>query len=334
MRGKKLVCLALSMGVFATMLAGCSSGATITSSSTDKVKIEKALEELKNMGTMYQISNVMQAPDGDLCYVEIVDDGVSYTEYPVDEDGNYGTIAFQDSNNTDYVLMDWLTKDGKAYTLSSEDKWVSYPDTYSKQLQSRNLMYADKIIDKLTDIKFKETITTDIGMGDESIDLYTGKLDNETVRSILGMSSEQLYKSINSTTSDKNIKKLTEYYLDDIGFSMVFSDANVTLGVSDGVLRYLQIETGGLGSRLYYTKAILMKDLDERSKPDFSKVDTFESTMKETADFVGQYDSYEEAVDALSELDNTKDSGKEKSDTDSSSDNEDDNSDTETDKQQ
>lgn len=264
-------------------------------------KVESAFDNLKKLNRTYEISNVMQAPDGNLCYVEICNKDASYTEYSVDKDGNYGTIAFQDADNTDYVLTDWVTKKDKGYLLSGDNNWVSYPDSYSKDLSSRKYMYFDKMIDKLTDLEFKETTTVDIGMGDESVDVYTAKINSETVRSILGIGSEQIYKRVEEDTDNKNIKKLCNYYLNDISFTMVFSDARVKLGIVDDVLRYVQLEVGGIGSKLYYTKSVLTKDIDVRDEPDFSNTDTYESTLKQMADYVAKYDSYEEAMKALNE---------------------------------
>lgn len=307
MSKKKLLCLTLCIGLVLSSLTGCSSDKAESNDADAKKKVESALDSLENLDKTYEVSNVMQAPDGNLCYVEICSNGASYTEYPVDADGNYGTIAFQDSADVEYVLTDWVTSDGKGYMLTGNDTWVSYPDSYSKKLKSRSLMYFDVIVDKMTGLSFKETVTADIGMGDESIDVYIAKLDSETVGTILGLGSEEIYKSIESSTKDENIKKLCGYYLDDISFTMVFSDANVTIGVVDGVLRYVQLEVGGLGSRLYYTKAILTQDVDVRQEPDFSNVDTYESTMKDMADYVANYDSYEEAMQALSGSTSTSD---------------------------
>lgn len=298
---KRLLCVSLCLIIVLSSLVGCSSGTSTPNDSDAKKKVESALEKLKKLDKTYEISNVLQAPDGNLCYVEICSKGGSYTEYPVDSDGNYGTIAFQDSEDAEYVLSDWITKEGKGYVLSSDDKWVSYPDEYSKKLQNRNIMYFDTILNKMTGLKFKEKVTADIGMGDEKIDIYTAKLDGDTVHSILGLGTEEIYKTIKDTTKDKNIKKFCKYYLDNIGFTMLFSDSNLTIGVSKGVLRYVQIETGGLGSRMYSTKAILTHDVDLRDEPDFSKVGTYESTLKEMADYVSDYDSYEDAMSSLSD---------------------------------
>lgn len=269
-----------------------------------KKTIESALEKLKNTDK-YQISNIMQAPDGNLCYVEICSNGSSYTEYPVDSDGNFGTIAFQDAKDTEYVLTDWVTSKGKGYVLEGDNSWVSYPSKYAGKLQSRDVMYCNVILNNLTSLEFKETVNVDIGMGvSEELDVYLGKIPSETAHSILGMGSEEIYKAVKDDTSDSNIKKLCDFYLEDIGFTMVFSDANVLIGVSDGVLRYIQIEVGGLGTRLYYTKAVLTKDIDIRPEPDFSNVLTYESTLKDMADYVSKYDSYEDAMKALNQESN------------------------------
>lgn len=301
MKKKKLACLVLSVGVvLGTLVGGCSASKSNNDSDAMK-KVESAFDNLKKLDKTYEISNVMQAPDGNLCYVEICNKDASYTEYSVDKDGNYGTVAFQDAEDTDYVLTDWVTKKDKGYLLSGDNTWVSYPDSYSKDLASRKYMYFDKMVDKLTDLKFKETTTADIGMGEESIDVYTAKVDSETVHSILGIGSEQIYKSVKEDTDNKNIKKLCEYYLDDISFTMVFSDANVRLGIVDDMLRYVQLEVGGIGSKLYYTKSVLTKEIDVRDEPDFSNTDTYESTLKQMADYVAKYDSYEEAMKALNE---------------------------------
>lgn len=301
MKKKKLLCLALTFGVaLGTLVGGCNVSKSNNDNDAMK-KVESAFDNLKKLDKTYEISNVMQAPDGNLCYVEICNKDVSYTEYSVDKDGNYGTVAFQDAEDTDYVLTDWVTKKDKGYLLSGDNNWASYPDSYSKDLSSRKYMYFDKMIDKLTDLKFKETTTADIGMGEESIDVYTAKVDSETVHSILGIGSEQIYKSVKEDTDNKNIKKLCEYYLDDISFTMVFSDANVRLGIVDDMLRYVQLEVGGIGSKLYYTKSVLTKEIDVRDEPDFSNTDTYESTLKQMADYVAKYDSYEEAMKALNE---------------------------------
>lgn len=308
MRKKRLVSLSLIGVTIALLVGGCTKSEKSDSSSSkndskDMIKVETAFNNLKKLDGVYEISNVMQSPEGSLCYVEICNKGASYTEYSVDKDGNYGTVAFQNSSNTDFILSDWVTKENKGYTTSSDNKWLVYPDTYAKELSSRKYMYFDKIKDKLTDLKFKESTTVDIGMGDEDIDVYTATLDSATVRDIMGIGSEKLYTSVKNDSQDENIQKFCGYCNDDIGFTMVFSDAKVRIGVIDDTLRYLQLEVGGIGTRLYYTKAVLTRDIDVREEPDFSSAEKYETSLKEMADYVAKYDSYEEA---MYELDKAK----------------------------
>lgn len=305
---KKIENSALPIVLVAILLAGLLFGVftSVKHNDTEKTdkdaqkKVEKAFENLKKFDKTYEVSNVMQAPDGNLCYVEICSNGVSYSEYPLDANGNYGTVAFQNSNeDVDYVLTDWVTADGKGYMMKDENTWIKYPSNYSKKLQSRNIMYLDTIVKNIKSLKLKESSTVDIGMGDEDMDIYTGTLDSDIVRKIVCLGSEEIYTDIKNTTKDKNIKKLCGFYLDDIGFTMVFSDAKVTIGVVDDMIRYVQLEIGGLGSRLYITKSILTKDVELRQEPDFSNAVSYESTMKDLADYVSKYDNYEEAMQAL-----------------------------------
>ena len=92
---KKLLCLTLCVGLVLSFLTGCSSKTSESNDKDAKKKVESAYNELKNLSKTYEISNVMQAPNGNLCYVEICSNGVSYTEYPVDEDGIMVLLLFK-----------------------------------------------------------------------------------------------------------------------------------------------------------------------------------------------------------------------------------------------
>lgn len=300
---KRLVSVMAVAMLGVSMLTGCTTATQSTKGDTEaQQKVEKAFDTLKNYDKSYQVSNVLQAPDGNLCYLEVVNKGASYTEYPVDSDGNYGTIAFQNrTSSTEYVLNDWVTAEGKGYAMTGENEWSTYPDDYSQKLVSRKYMYFDTIQKNMTDVKFKETKTIDIGMGDEEFDLYEAKLDKEKTREILGVGSEQLYKSIRDNSKDSNIKHLCDLYLDNVDFTMVFSDANITIGVSDDTLRYIQLEVGGLGTRLYMTKSILTQDVSTRKEPDFTKAKAYEKSMTDMAEFMSKYETYDEGMTAWSE---------------------------------
>ena len=97
---------------------------------------------------------------------------------------------------------------------------------------------------------------------------------------------------------------MCDYYIDDFDFRLVTSDANVYIGVDiNGVLRYMCLEVGGLGARLYMTKIVVeLGNSNPRDLPDFSTAVDFSVTLSDLADFVASYDSYEDALDALSSM--------------------------------
>ena len=82
--------------------------------------------------------------------------------------------------------------------------------------------------------------------------------------------------------------------------NLTFSDAIVTIGVSDDMLKYMSLETGGLGTRLYLTKSVIMGSISPRQEPDFSEAKDYTTTLQEKADYISEFDSYDEILEALS----------------------------------
>lgn len=82
---------------------------------------------------------------------------------------------------------------------------------------------------------------------------------------------------------------------------MTFSDANIMLGVdANGCLRYMGLETGGLGQRMYYTKVLINpNNTNFRDLPDTSGAVALRENFVDTADYVAGFDSYEEAMHEL-----------------------------------
>ena len=117
----------------------------------------------------------------------------------------------------------------------------------------------------------------------------------------MGVGTKGLYGSIVSDyPKEKNIVNLCKQYLEKLKMDLTFSDANVTIGIADGMVKQLSIETGGLGTRLYYTKTILSKlTFTEREKPDFKNCKDYIESMRVVADYVANYGSYDEAMEAL-----------------------------------
>lgn len=300
---KKLVGCLLVMGL-CLGLVGCGDNSKANVNTEDKQKIEAGLEKLKNLEQNYIITTTMQAPDGDVSYIEVqTTDGDSYTEYPIDGDGNLGILSEDVTADTQYVLSDWLSSDGSFHLVSEKDGdsvFYTLPKTYASRCKSRKYMYLDVMLDRFTEIKFDKTIQANIGAGEESLDLYKCKLPAETVKTIIGIGNYGLYESIKTDYADnENLVKLCDYYLNDLNMNLTFSDAIVTVGLSNGVVRYLGLEVGGLGTRLYMTKTIITPDFELRAKPDFSTAVDYTTTIQDLADYVASFDSYEDALNEI-----------------------------------
>lgn len=287
----------------------------------DKIALEEVKAGLEKLrGTdKYLISNSLRAPDGNANYLEVVKKDCSYTEYPVNSDGTLLTDSNSINESTSYNLSDWLETDGNMYinqpsssnsedTKKDKDKseiiaenFHKMPKSYANLCQGRRLMYLDKIIPALTSLKKKETQKRNFSDGEVNLTTYEGKIPSSTVREVLGVGTKGLYESIiKDYEKETNIKKLCNQYLDNLKMDLTFSDAIITLGVADGMIREVTIETGGLGTRLYVTKTALpYLRFTEREKPDFSKCNDYIDSMREVADYVAKYDSYEEAMEAL-----------------------------------
>lgn len=311
---KKLLLLIATALVGGILFTGCGKERSDNSNSVSSdivSELKKSLATLKAEDS-YLVRTVMEAPDGNAGYLEVVNKGGSYTEYPVDNEGNVSDIDKTDG----YSLVDWVDVDGKSWMLQSDESgnvsYIKLPDSYGKTLLSRNVGYFDKMVDSFTDIQKKsETVSGDIGDGNETFTIYKAKLPSSKVKEILGVTTYGLYNSCkeDSKTSDA-VKKLCGFYMDELDMSLTFSDAKVTIAVSDDKIRQITLETGGLGTRLYLTKSFLMKsEYELREKPDFSEAIDYQETLKNTAELIKDYDSYEEALENIS-MNTVKDTDK------------------------
>lgn len=280
---KKVASLLVLGAVLGVSLVGCSSGGS--SDASAKKELQTALEKLQGYGDTYAVTNLLEAPDGDVSYLEVVSDGNSYTEYPVDTDGNVGTVSYDEASS--YMLSDWLTKDGDLYIVSSDNDSnlvsVKLPETYAKATKDREVLFFDYMLENFSSIEKGDSQT----IAGEEVSTYTCKLPAENTKYILGMGSYQLYDSVRKDyEDDENVVKLADYYCDNLNMSLACSDANVTVGIDkDGMLKYVSLEIGGLGTRMYYTKVVVTDGISVRSVPDFSNATQYIDTFREQAEY-------------------------------------------------
>lgn len=305
---KKFLSFALC-GIMLVSLSACSNGKETAQLNSEYVTaVKDAAAKLNSTYTDYIVTTTLEAPDGDTQYLEVKHEDTSYTEYSVSDDNEVGTIAYGSSDSITYSLTDWLTKDGKYYMFGSDNDGnsvtYSLPTAYKDLVSDRVMLYANKFVDNALSIEKYDDLTLNLGDGSQTYTSYKVKVPASVVKDVLGVSTYGVYKTIeDDKDTSANIKKLCSYYLEDLNMNLTFSDANVILGIdSDGILKYACLEVGGLGTRLYYTKAVVAtKNSNVRSTPDFTNAQTYASSLSDLADYVADYDSYDEAVKALNE---------------------------------
>lgn len=309
---KKVCSLVLSFCLVAS-LSACS-GFTPSKSSHNKdyaKVITDAAEKLNSTYKDYIVSTNVEAPDGKVEYLNVFHDKVAYTEFSVDSDNNLGTIDYGSKDNIDYVLADWLTADGKYYIMSADDNKhvipMSLPDGYTKYIKDKAFLYTHDIINNATSIKKYDAFNVDLGDGSQDYKSYKVTMKSDAVKKLIGANSWGIYDSISkSEKKGSNLNKLCSYYLQDLNMSLTFSDANVIFGIdNNGILKYVSLEVGGLGTKMYYTMVVVAtQNNNVRTEPDLDSSKPYKNTMKDLADFVGKYNSYDEAMKALDKRSN------------------------------
>lgn len=273
-------------------------------------EIAQGLENLKTLSGNYIIANTMELPSDSMCYIEVTTADGNYTEYPVDESGNYGTIYYDESEETEYIMYDYLTNDNDVYIMNgsfnSDDEdndyiWLHMPKSYGEDIASRKYMYVDKMINYLSDITYDGEVNLDSD-SEELTKVYTARIPDYVVKEICGIDTLGLYQHIREDNIDnESIVNLMDVYLEQFDETLTFSKGTVIFGInSDGVLSYMQLSAGGLGTRMYYTKSLVQSDTFEvQSLPSFESTDEYMTNIVNLAEYIASFDSYDDAMDAL-----------------------------------
>lgn len=267
-------------------------------------KINTGLDKLRNFNDDYIVSHVLNAPDGTVSYLNVTTSGGNYNEYPVDKDGNIGKVD-ADAKEITYTLTDWLSND-TYYLIYGDDTSSGFtylPKGYTSTISSRKYMYLDIMMDSFTSIEYLGNSKIDLGAGEELVDIYSCELPSSKAQEILGINTVGLYESVaKEYKDDKNITKFCDFYLEDNKKNLACSDAIITVGLdSNGLVRYVGLEVGGLGTRLYYSMTMVTKIEDTLRTPpaELSSAVSYYDVIKDYAALVAQYDSYSEALDAM-----------------------------------
>lgn len=271
--------------------------------------IDSAIKGLAEYSEDYMVSASISMPSETTYYLEVNDSNGSYTQYSMDDSGALGKVSYEAADNTNFMLFDWITPDGKGYlvnqnyTEGENSQWLVLPLDYSKNLLDRKVLYLNKLQTGMSNFEKDEVIQVDLGNGDVDLQLYNCTISSDVVAEVLGIDTLGLYQAISSeskTKNDASVTELMDKYISELEMNLVFSDAKATIGVNDGVVRYLKMEVGGLGSRMTSTKVVLDSDSSvSYDTPDFSSQEAYYTSVKELADYVAEYDTYEDAMNDL-----------------------------------
>ncbi len=283
-----------------------SKATTETSVAVNKSVLTDALNELKKKDS-FIVTTYVNAPMGNTSYIEYVTPDTSATLV----DDNYIETPFQqiDLTTVNYRYND-LIKDGHMYmfydNVDTEGKTITEvyqaPDEYAKECSARSYMFFDLMKDDIKDLEFVETAyDTDLGNGPVAMDVYKGKLDSKIVKKIMGNGTISLYESVKKNSQNEGMQKLMGWLIDDIDFTMQYSDANVIVGISDGMLIYVNLEIGGLGTKMYVTKCYI-ENTDVATKlavPSIANAVPYEELYANYAEMALNYDSMEGLYNAV-----------------------------------
>lgn len=313
---KKLVALLLS-AVMVFGLCACdsegSTGATGGTVDKDAVStIKAAAKKLNDTYSNYIISNAIESSYGASEFIECVKGEDIYTDYSVDSEGNIGTSSYGSADTIQYALSDW-THDGKYYSFSVDesgnDLMYVFPSTFAtKYNHDREFLWVNRMLEQATSVKKVDSLTLTLDGVEEQFTAYEIEIPSDLVAELLNTDTLGVYKSLkDDEKSGSNIDKFCDFYLQDINRVIAYTPGKATVAIdSNGILKFMSLETGGLGSLMYVTKAVVdVRNQNVRDTPDFTGAIPIASTLTEIADFVAQYPDYDSAMRALSELSDT-----------------------------
>lgn len=298
---KKKVLVVATVGVL--MLTGCSGGvSTKNVAQADLNALQSAITTLKAHDD-YIISSSLDTTEGSVYSIETVHGDTQYVEYPIDENGNVGTLDFGSLPNMTYALSEWYDPDGSVYSFAN-DSVLKMPQNYNKWVDGRGSMFLEDMIPAVKECKQGETITLKIMGSDVSLKTYDLKVDSSVMKDILGVTSYAPYRAVSESSTEPAIKKYAGWIAEGYAFDLTCSDANVTVCVDiDNNLRAVMIEVGGAGYRVYLTKVVIsFENFKVRETPDFSSTIAFEETFRSTAEVTQDCETYEEAAKLLDSM--------------------------------
>ncbi len=293
------VVLSVMLLVVTMCLFGCSSENPVN----DVKEAIKKYEDSKDTKVVYCYVN---SGNKSTMSVEVKDGDNHYTEMPYNSEDSDSTEASEvdGASNQQYLLYDWVKKDGKAYTLNSaynedsEDSklWIEMPEGYGKSIWGRANLYAEEMLDTQS-LKKAGTEKINRGSGDVEVQTYECDIKQDKIRSVLEKETTNLIQLAQDETKKKDdsknkekVEKFLTDTLDEYKSTSAYADGKVIYGLKDGELVYVRLETGGLGTSYTLERIVLDQEVQVRDEP------TFKDNTSSYFDLVLSYVEYQESL--------------------------------------
>lgn len=293
---------------------------TVGCASSDDVKVVKdAITKYENSKDVKVVYCYINSGNQSSMSVEVKDGDNHYSEMPYtpteDSESENSTEAteVEGASNQQYLLYDWVKKDGKAYILNSayneeaEDSklWIEMPKGYGESIWGRANLYARDMLDEST-LKKADKETVNLGDGDTEVQTYECDIKEDKIKEILEkettnlikLEQEEIKNKDKSSKKDK-VDKFLKDTINDYESTSAYADGKVVYGIKDNELVYIRLETGGLGTEYSLERVVLNQEVQVRDEP------TFKGNTSSYYDLVLSYVEYKDKLkeDSTSETD-------------------------------
>jgi hypothetical protein len=323
-------------GSDSTEKAGSDSSKSTTEETADASVIEDAVKELESTDTAYMIYDYMSVAGSSSNQLEtVLTDGTTYSEVPYTDSSSSDDTDDEDDSDSgsSYILYDWVTSEGAAYTLNSaysedsEDSkmWIEMPDEYGEGLQGRKTLYASDLLDADTLTKADtENITLGMNSDSEEVEMYVCDVSEEKIKKVLEVDTLSLVDAVGKIADTKKddenydrVKEFVDSSREDYALTSAYATGKAYFGIKDGKLRYVRLETGGAGVQLILERVVLDDEVEDRTVPEFEgNTITYYDLIVNYLDYVDSYSSSDSSdTEATEETESTEEVEDEGTDT-------------------